>query len=275
MVLRYVCPTKLIIDIISRHATNTYIVGLINNVLYVIILSAALDLVGPAVPKGVVLVANVLPSFGTKLVAPYFIQQVPYSVRIIIIVCGASAGMLLISLTPDSRDGGVIAAKMCAVAIASLMSGLGELSFLGLTHYYGPFSLAAWGSGTGAAGLVGAGVYVLATTTLGLAVRTTLLLSALFPIIMLLSFFLILPREPLKHFGRGVQYTSVNEDDNEHAEPTDDGIDAESPSEEHGHLLSNSITSASGRSFNSVSKQDTGFAGLKANLMRARKLFVP
>ncbi|RAL65326.1 hypothetical protein DID88_000894 [Monilinia fructigena] len=54
-----------------------WLFGLINNVLYVIILSAALDLVGPSIPKSVVLLADVLPSFVTKLIAPYFIHKVP------------------------------------------------------------------------------------------------------------------------------------------------------------------------------------------------------
>lgn len=52
--------------------------GLINNILYVIILSAALDLVGPSVPKATVLLADVIPSFLTKLTAPYYIHAVPY-----------------------------------------------------------------------------------------------------------------------------------------------------------------------------------------------------
>ncbi|KAK6382388.1 battenin CLN3 protein [Exophiala oligosperma] len=172
--------------------------GLINNVLYVIILSAALDLVGPDVPKGVVLLADVIPSFFTKLCAPYFIQVIPYSIRVIIFVLLSAMGMLLIALTPAYTDGGTIATKMAGVILASLSSGAGELSFLGLVHYYGPFSLASWGSGTGGAGLIGAGLYAVATTSWGLSVRTTLLASACLPVVMLISFFLILPLGPLR-----------------------------------------------------------------------------
>ncbi|TKA60190.1 Protein btn1, partial [Cryomyces minteri] len=125
-----------------------WLFGLINNVLYVIILSAALDLVGPSVPKGVVLLADVIPSFLTKLVAPYFIHNIPYHVRILAFVALSTCGMLLIALTPASRENNAIAVKMLGVIVASLSSGGGELSFLGLTHFYGHFSLAAWGSGT-------------------------------------------------------------------------------------------------------------------------------
>ena len=153
---------------------------------------------GPNVPKGVVLLADVIPSFVVKLCAPYFINSVPYSWRIILFSALSAWGMLLIALTPGYTDGGTIGTKMAGVVLASLSSGGGELSFLGLTHFYGSFSLAAWGSGTGGAGLIGAGAYSLATTTLGLSVQTSLFASSFLPVVMLLSFFVILPQGPLK-----------------------------------------------------------------------------
>ncbi|KAK2074178.1 hypothetical protein P8C59_008403 [Phyllachora maydis] len=192
-----------------------WLFGLINNVLYVIILSAAQDLVGH-VPKGVVLLADVLPSFLTKLVAPYFIHRVPYSIRIPAFVALSSAGMCLVALTPPSRS---VAVKLSGVVLSSLSSGGGELSFLGLAHFYGPMSLAAWGSGTGAAGLAGAGLYVLLTDWLGFGVRASLLASACLPVVMLLSFFFILPHGPLRrNAGAGREYETVSgrEDDAAH-----------------------------------------------------------
>lgn len=192
---------------------------MINNVSYVIILSAALDLVGPSVPKGVVLLADVLPSFLTKLIAPYFIHKIPYALRINIMFALSAAGMFLIALTPSVLDdGGSISTKLVGVAMASLSSGGGELSLLGLTHYYGPFSLAAWGSGTGGAGLVGAGLYVLLTNTIGLSIRTSLLTCAFLPFIMPLAFFFILPQGPLRRASRKNTYAeipriSINDED--------------------------------------------------------------
>ena len=114
-----------------------------------IILSSALDLVGFNVPKGVVLLADVIPSFVVKLCAPYFIHKISYSLRIPILCALSALGMLVIALTPQLHDSKTIAIKMCGVMLASLSSGGGELSFLGLTHYYGHFALASWGSGTG------------------------------------------------------------------------------------------------------------------------------
>ncbi|RFU28238.1 hypothetical protein B7463_g8111, partial [Scytalidium lignicola] len=256
-----------------------WLFGLINNVLYVIILSAALDLVGPSVPKGVVLLADVMPSFLTKLIAPYFIHKVPYAVRILIFVALSSGGMLLIALTPGNDSADAIATKLIGVVLASLSSGGGELSFLGLTHYYGHFSLAAWGSGTGGAGLAGAGLYVLLTTTIGFSVKSSLLASAFLPGIMLLSFFFILPRGPL-HFaqnGKGYQDIPTVEID-------DEDIEDIPPSSAASSLLAPGPSSVSEayRSYSPRSSSPTHSthrpvpkSTLLVNLRRARALFFP
>ena len=74
--------------------------------LYVIILSAALDLVGPTIPKGIVLLFDVIPSFLMKLCAPYFIHAVPYRVRVSLFAASSTAGMLCIALSPSYKEGG-------------------------------------------------------------------------------------------------------------------------------------------------------------------------
>lgn len=253
--------------------------GLINNVLYVIILSSALDLVGPDIPKGVVLLADVIPSFLTKLCAPYFIHKIPYSVRILVFVALSACGMLVIALTPALQDSKTISIKMCGVILASLSSGGGELSFLGLTHYYGHFALASWGSGTGGAGLIGAGAYAIATTTLGISPRNSLLAFSFLPGIMLISFFLILPREPLRNSSaKYMEYEAIEgEEEGELGdEATEDGEISAHPREHEG-LLSSSMHSSSARSFNSGGGGwlDRAWRSFKANLNRSRGLFFP
>ncbi|ORY58387.1 protein btn-1 [Pseudomassariella vexata] len=254
---------------IFRNADTSVLVafwlfGLINNVLYVIILSAAQDLVGSDVPKGVVLLADVLPSFFTKLIAPYFIHRVPYSIRILVFVAGSSAGMFLIALTPPDKSVGI---KMAGVVFASLTSGGGELSFLGLTHHYGHMSLAAWGSGTGAAGLVGAGLYVVLTTWIGFSVKNSLLASAFLPVIMLLSFFVILPRGPLREGARAKEYDIVPERDLEQDDVEDMPTDTAAASLlAPGPAVASTAFSASA---------DDSAAKFRSNLRRARSLFLP
>lgn len=226
-----------------------------------IILSAALDLVGPNVPKGVVLLADVIPSFLTKLCAPYVIHAVPYPVRIVIWVGFSVCGMLLVALSPSYTDSGTISQKLFGIVLASFSSGVGELSFLGLTHYYGPFSLAAWGSGTGGAGLIGAGAYALATTSFGFSVRSTLLASACLPAIMVVSFFIILPRGPLNNVTRLRKAVVSRSPSIEDVEREDD--------EGEGLLGAGDSSKAS------AAKDNSAWKNFRANLRRSRSLFFP
>jgi battenin len=256
----------------TNHGPLTSSPGLINNVLYVIILSAALDLVGPAVPKGVVLLADIVPGFTAKLVAPYFIHVVPYNGRVSALAAISACGMLLIALTPASRDGGTIMVRMVGVMLASLSTGGGELSFLGLTHYYGHFSLAAWASGTGGAGLVGAALYLATTTWAGLSERTSLLAFSFLPVVMVVSFFLILPHGPLKDSSlKATGYEIVDSTEPADIRPEDE---EDSRLVEYDGLLSNPeslhmVTSSS------TSPSSQTWQRFEANIRRARSLFFP
>jgi battenin len=239
----------------------------------VIILSAALDLVGPNVPKGVVLLADVIPSFLTKLCAPYFIHAIPYHARIFVFVGLSACGMLLIALTPGYTDGSTISTKMAGVILASLSSGGGELSFLGLTHYYGPLSLAAWGSGTGGAGLIGAGAYALATTTIGFSVKTTLLASACLPAVMIVSFFIVLPRDPLRH-GQSMQKDPLTIESTLPVLEADED-DLHGLREDEELLGASSDPSKTVRAKPVKATSDSAWDTFKANLQRSSSLFFP
>lgn len=228
-----------------RTAAAFFLLGLINNVLYVIILSAAADLVGPSIPKGVVLLADVLPGFAVKLIGPYFVHLIPYGSRVLIIASLSALGMLLIAFSSSAKDAMPIAVKIVGIMLASTASGGGELSFLGLTHFYEVNSLAAWGAGTGAAGLVGAGAYSIATTSIGFSSQTTLLAFSFLPALMLVGYFLILPSKPTEH------PTAAENASDEHEE------------EQQG-LLSTSTT-----------RSESLFQQVRTRLRRAEKLFVP
>ena len=214
-----------------------------------------------------------------KLCAPYFIQAIPYSARIILFAALSTIGMLLIALTPAYTDGGNISTKMAGIVLASLSSGGGELSFLGLTHFYGPFSLAAWGSGTGAAGLVGAGAYAVATTAFRMSVKTTLFASSFLPIIMLLSFFLILPPKNLR---KSIRTGYRSEEAPDHSQP-DDNLSPTMMSSEAEHGEQPVVDGEEEERLLATSKiQDYRADGgqswwmtFESNLKRARGLFFP
>lgn len=234
---------------------------------YVIIVTAALDLVGPSIPKATVLLASVIPGLGTKLVTPYIIHLIPYSSRIVLFVLLSTCGMLAVAFSPNTTDASSIASKVAGIVLANISSGAGEIHFLAITHYYGPFSLAGWGSGTGAAGLVGAGAYTLATTKLGFSVHATLAASAALPVVMLLSHFVILPLGPLTLARRKEHaYQPVRTED----EPETDVPDARSS------LLSQPPSRAASPAYASRrSRLQRGLSDIRSKILRTRTLVIP
>ena len=206
-----------------------------------------------------------------KLCAPYFIHTIPYPVRVLLFSALSALGMLLIALTPPYTDGGTITTKMAGVVLASLSSGGGELSFISLTHFYGHFSLASWGSGTGGAGLIGAGAYALATTTLGLSSKNTIFASAFLPLIMLASFFVILPRKPMSR--RAATFSNRPKPLHATTDEDDETSDPHQAQEEEG-LLSRTPDLTSSKPFMTAKSQSWGAAFLQ-NLRRSRSLFFP
>ena len=218
------------------------------------------------------LLCDVIPSFLTKLCAPYFIHQIPYPIRVLLFSALSAIGMLLIALTPLHTDGGTIKTKMAGVILASMSSGGGELSFISLTHFYGPFSLASWGSGTGGAGLIGAGAYALATTTLRLSSKNTIFASAFLPVIMLISFFIILPRKPM--FRQAATASNRSEPLLIATEDELDGVSDPREAEEEEGLLPHSSSLTESKPFVLSKSQSWGAAFLQ-NLQRSRSLFFP
>lgn len=165
--------------------------GLLNNILYVIILSAAIDLVGTQTPKAVVLLADILPAFIVKLLAPFFIHLIPYQLRIWALVGLSSIGMLIISLSAIDSIG----SKIFGITLASLSSGLGELTFLQLTHYFNElYSIGGFSTGTGMAGLGGSFVFLLLTNIFGLSTPITLLIFSIIPFGFIILFYCVLPK---------------------------------------------------------------------------------
>ncbi|KAF9570088.1 battenin CLN3 protein [Mortierella alpina] len=158
----------------------------INNLIYVVILSAAVDLVGAEVPKGIVLLADITPSLLIKMIAPYFVHRIPYPVRVVFCASLSFSAVVLISMAQT------ISVRLIGVMMASLSSGLGELTFLMLSSFYPLKMVSAWSSGTGGAGLLGALLFLALTSWIGLSIPRTLDVVAMFPISMLVAYFVLL-----------------------------------------------------------------------------------
>uniref|UniRef100_A0A8C9VSG3 Battenin n=1 Tax=Scleropages formosus TaxID=113540 RepID=A0A8C9VSG3_SCLFO len=197
------------------------LLGLCNNFAYVVMLSAAHDILhqqeshnstSPVrggggggggngsngnsslydcnpVSTAAVLLADILPTLVIKAVAPFFIHKFPYGCRVLTCVATATASFLLVSFSST------VGMSILGVIFASMSSGLGELSFLSLTVFFDGSVLGGWGSGTGGAGVIGAFLYS-AFTQAGLSPRTTLLIMLVVPVVMTISYYFLLVFPP-------------------------------------------------------------------------------
>ncbi|CAG05948.1 unnamed protein product [Tetraodon nigroviridis] len=194
-----------------RNWIGFWFLGLCNNFAYVVMLSAAHDILrkqelgnstatasatSPVdlqgrnssnasrydcnpVSTAAVLLADILPSLTVKLVAPFVIHAVPYGIRVMICVAMTATSFLLVAFSS------AVWMSILGVIFASLSSGLGELSFLALSVFFSRDVLGGWGSGTGGAGVAGALLYS-ALTQLGLSPRVTLFIMLVIPFSMIL-----------------------------------------------------------------------------------------
>ncbi len=69
------------------------------------------------------------------------------------------------------------------VACASISSGFGEITILQLTSFYPEYTVTAWSSGTGAAGLLGSLSYTALTSLMHVKPRTAILILLFIPVL--------------------------------------------------------------------------------------------
>ncbi|KAK4537243.1 hypothetical protein CDCA_CDCA11G3268 [Cyanidium caldarium] len=157
--------------------------GVVNNFAYVVFLSAAEAMVERH--AGAVLFADVVPGLLLKTSVGWWLHRVRYAVRVYGVSVGNFAAFVVAAAMASVASTTLsVAAMLAAVACVSLMGALGEATFLALTARYGQPALAAWSSGTGFAGIAGAGLYALLTNVLGVRPSRTLMLLAPVPLLM-------------------------------------------------------------------------------------------
>ncbi|WFD01293.1 battenin CLN3 protein [Malassezia yamatoensis] len=161
-----------------------FFLGLLNNLPYVVILTAALELLPSDTPTGVIAFVNIFPALIAKAYFPYLLKgEIRYKKRVLLCVGGAFGGMLTTALSTS------LYLRLVGVAIASFVSGLGEITYLQSTTRY-PSKMTercvGWfSSGTGAAGLAGASAWWFVRP---LGVRSGLSLLSFLPFGMALAF---------------------------------------------------------------------------------------
>ncbi|KAM4530676.1 battenin-like [Odontesthes bonariensis] len=238
-----------------RNCVGFWLLGLCNNFAYVVMLSAARDILKKQEPNnstasasvplavdshagnnsssnydcspvttGAVLLADILPTLVIKLVAPFVVHKVPYGVRVLFCVIMAATSFLLVSFSS------AVWMSILGVSFASISSGLGELSFLSLTVFFSRNVLEGWGSGTGAAGVAGSVLYS-GLIQVGLSPRITLLIMLVVPFAMIVSYFgLLVPASSVPQWRTmETQNAAVNSDERQRLV---DGTEEEEEEEE-------------------------------------------
>ncbi|GAB5582945.1 battenin [Prionailurus iriomotensis] len=191
-----------------KNAMGFWLLGLCNNFSYVVMLSAAHDILShqrasgnqshvdpdPApttrnsssrfdcnsVSTAAVLLADILPTLVIKLLAPLGLHLLPYSPRVLVSGICSAGSFILVAFSHS------VGTSLCGVVLASISSGLGEVTFLSLTAFYPRAVISWWSSGTGGAGLLGALSY-LGLTQAGLSPQHTLLSMLGIPALLLAS----------------------------------------------------------------------------------------
>lgn len=77
-------------------AVGFFILGLLNNLPYVVILTAAIELLPSHVPTGLLAFVNIAPALLAKAIFPYFLKgEIWYAHRVVACVSAAFSGMLV------------------------------------------------------------------------------------------------------------------------------------------------------------------------------------
>jgi len=208
-----------------RNLASFWIFGLTNNFAYVVMLSAAHDIlddeendngnstfdgnittVAPftttspssnetylecnPMSTGTILLADILPTLIVKMILPFYIQKIPYSIKISLISGFALSSFVLVALAHE------VWLSVLGVVCASIGAGLGEITFLSLTTFYHRNVVSMWSSGTGGAGVVGAIVYA-GFTSAGLSPRDSLLIMTCIPALLMVTYFTLLTKPEL------------------------------------------------------------------------------
>ncbi|KAG2378991.1 hypothetical protein C9374_007629 [Naegleria lovaniensis] len=168
----------------TRDLVAFFICGLLNNYSYVIMLSAAEDLIHGQ--SSIVLLADILPTLVLKAIAPFFMHAIPYNIRVGLAVILALASFQMVAWFDN------IGLKLVGVVMASLSSGGGEITFLAMSSYYHKNTVSAWSSGTGGAGIFGALSYLALKGWFQLSPSISLSIITPLPLLMLLATFVIM-----------------------------------------------------------------------------------
>ncbi|KAK0097643.1 hypothetical protein PV326_000518 [Microctonus aethiopoides] len=187
-----------------RNLSAFFLLGLCNNFGYVVMLSAAHDILKEKfslvndptlnstinlrgcndLSTGAILLADIIPSLIVKFTVPFL----PFYINFRMAACVITqiVGFLCVSYS------NIQWLTIVGVALTSFSSGLGEVTLMSHCHKYHRENIVAWSSGTGGAGIIGAFSYAGLRTIV--STDQTLLVMLVVPILEAIAFWIIIAK---------------------------------------------------------------------------------
>lgn len=113
-------------------------------------MSASQDiLAGTYIPTTTILASHVATMVIVTSSVPWFMQKISYLWRTLIVVFAMASGTIVLMTVQN------VYVKIAGVSLNALAHGLGEISFLALSSFYGKISVTSFAAGSGVGILIG------------------------------------------------------------------------------------------------------------------------
>jgi len=139
------------------------------------------------------LICNIGPGMLAQAIAPFFMEKIPFAVKIIFVSVCMSASFLIIYFCHNLP--GSFLYVLLAIVISSISCSFGEITFMALSSYYHRNVVSLYSSGTGGAGIFGSAFYIFLGDVLHIENMKILLYASPIPLLILLSYFFVRERD--------------------------------------------------------------------------------
>mmetsp|Transcript_4644 Transcript_4644/g.11525 ORF Transcript_4644/g.11525 Transcript_4644/m.11525 type:complete len:602 (+) Transcript_4644:132-1937(+) len=179
-----------------------FIIGTINNMAYVVVNSSAQNLATNFQKCwiynliGLIPGCNVAAGFFARALNTFGMTSVPFKWRMFINGVVLFLGLILLAIASEFS----FVVSLIIIIVLGGTSSFGESVFLCNLNVYPPELLDGWSSGTGMAGVLGSGIYLLLSGVAGLKLYWIYLIQAPFALIYVLCYFFML--RPPSHYAR-------------------------------------------------------------------------
>ena len=175
-----------------------WLFGLINNITFILLTTASIDIL----PKNIALInlCAIAPVFIVKVTFQFIIKYkfLRYNYRVFILTILYLVSYLLIYFSKNVK---VI---LSGIVLSGIASGIGEITFIPIASVISNKCISYWSSGSGFAGIIGSGYYLVATQIFSIKSNIAILLLSWLPIIIIIFY------KKLEFDNENIEYLNYN-----------------------------------------------------------------